>query len=156
MDTGSERMLASADVAFAMRAAQTANAQIQLGRLALTKAQSPAVKQFGRNMVAVNTKANDQLNGIARNQAMTLPANMDSRYQAQYDRLQLLSGSEFDKVYMTDMLKDHRALVKAFMNEVKKGKDTAIKNFAAQNFDGLEQHLAAAQSITAQLMSSRS
>jgi putative membrane protein len=152
MDRGSERMLASPDVAFAMKAAQDGVAEVQLGRLAVEKAQNPIVRQFGQRMVDDGREANNRLNQIAKQQDMMLPANMAAGNQAQYDRLEPLSGDKFDQAYIKAMLKVLPTAIKAFSTEAKKGKDSAIRSFAAQNFESLQHQLAAAKSIAAGLM----
>ena len=73
IDQGSSEMLRSADVAFAMKAAQGGVAEVRMGKLAAEKANSADVKAFGRQMVADHTKANDDLNSVAQKKAMTLP-----------------------------------------------------------------------------------
>lgn len=153
MDRGSERMLASPDVAFAIRAAQGTTAEIQLGQLAMKKAENPGVREFALRVVRDRTKTGEQLEQIAKQQHITLPGNMASNNQAQYDKLQLLSGSRFDEAYIDDMVNDHRADSKSFFKEGKNGKDPTIRNFAGELLPSIDQELAAAKSIRAELIS---
>jgi putative membrane protein len=153
LDRGSEQMLASPDVAFVIKAAQSTTAEIQLGQLAIEKAENPSVREFAQRVVRDRTKAGEQLKQIAKQQHMTLPANMTAGNQAQYDKLQLLSGRRFDQTYMNDMVNDHRADSKSFFKEGKNGKEPAIRNFAAELLPTIEEQLAAAKSIHAELIS---
>jgi putative membrane protein len=155
-DTGSERMLATPDVAFAINAAQSGTAEIKMGQLALSKSANPAVRKFGQQMIDDHTKANDRLKEIARQQSITLPANMKAKDQARYIKLQTLFGVRFDQAYIKAMLKDHEDDIKAFRKEVKSGKDPAIESFAAQTLPMLQEHLSAAKAVDAEVMSSGS
>lgn len=153
MDRGSERMLASPDVAFAIRAAQSTTAEIQLGQLAIKKAENPGVREFATRVVRERAKAGEQLKQIAKRQNIMLPRNMTAKSQAQYDKLQLLSGPRFDQTYINDMVNDCRADSKSFFKEGKNGKDPVIRNFAAESLPTIDQELAAAKSIHVELIS---
>jgi putative membrane protein len=151
VDTGSKKMLSSADTSFAMKAAQGGLAEVQLGQLAVNKASNPAVKQFGQRMIDDHTKANDQLKQIAQEQNITLPETLNAKDQALHDKLQNLSGPQFDKEYMKAMVKDHEEDIKEFEKESDKGKDPAIKSFASQTLPTLKEHLEMAKTTDAQL-----
>ncbi|HTU44034.1 MAG TPA: DUF4142 domain-containing protein [Bryobacteraceae bacterium] len=146
-DTGSNKMMKSSDTRFAMKAAQGGVAEVQLGQLAAQKASNPEVKAFGQQMVEDHGKADDQLKSVAAHENMTLPTTPDSKDQALYNKLQNLSGADFDKLYVKSMVKDHQEDVKEFQKEADKGKDPQIKNFAAQTLPVLQQHLSKIQSI---------
>lgn len=146
-DMGSDKMMKSPDARFAMKAAQGGMAEVQLGQLAGQKASNPEVKAFGQQMVDDHSKANDQLKSVAAKENMTLPSTPDSKDQALYTKLQNASGAEFDKLYVKSMVKDHQEDVKEFQKEADKGKNSQIKNFAAQTLPVLQQHLSKIQSI---------
>ncbi len=135
------------DSRFAMKAAQGGMAEVKLGQLAQDKGSSDSVKQFGKKMVDDHSKANDQLKSVAAKENMTLPTEMDAKDQAIYDRLSKLSGAAFDRAYARDMVRDHKEDVADFQKEANKGKDDAIKNFAAQTLPTLQEHLKMAQGL---------
>ena len=141
MDQGASKMMKSADTHFAMKAAQGGMAEVKLGQLAAQKAGSPDVKAFGQHMVDDHTKANDQLNSVAQDEGITLPADVNGKQQALYDRLSKLSGADFDKQYVKAMVSDHQEDVKDFQKEANSGKDEKIKSFASQTLPVLQQHL---------------
>jgi putative membrane protein len=150
-DTGSNKMMKSADAKFAMDAAQGGMAEVQLGQLAAQKASNPDVKAFGQQMVDDHTKANDQLKSAAAQENMTLPTTLDAKDQKLMTKLQGLSGADFDRTYVRAMVKDHQEDVKEFQKEADKGKDPQIKNFASQTLPVLQQHLSKIQSIQSNL-----
>jgi putative membrane protein len=131
---------------FVMKAAQGGMAEVQLGQLAKEKASSADVKSFADRMVTDHTKANDELKQIAGQKNITLPTQMDARSQATYDRLSKLSGAEFDRAYMKDMVQDHRMDVNEFRKEAQSGSDPDVKAFAAKTLPTLQEHLQQAQS----------
>jgi len=139
--------LRSSDKKFVDEAAQGGMAEVELGRLATQKASNDEVKKFGQRMVDDHTKANQQLSQIAGSKGMQLPQDLSSKDKATVDRLSKLSGAEFDKAYMADMVKDHKKDVSAFQHESRSGSDPEIKNFAAQTLPTLQEHLSQAQSI---------
>jgi putative membrane protein len=148
-DSGSNKMMKSSDARFAMKAAQGGMAEVQLGQLAAQKASNPDVKAFGQQMVDDHTKANDQLKSVAGQENMSLPTTLDAKDQALMTKLQNASGSDFDRMYVKAMVKDHQEDVKEFQKEADKGKDQNIKNFASQTLPVLQQHLSKIQGIQA-------
>jgi len=119
---------------------------VQLGQLAAQRAQSPEVKQFGQRMVTDHTAANDKLKQVASQKGVTLPADLDSSSRREYDKLEKLSGSKFDREYMSHMVSDHKKDVKEFESEAKSGKDADLKTFASTTLPTLQEHLKMAQS----------
>jgi putative membrane protein len=151
MDNGTKKMMTSPDTQFEMHAAQGGLAEVKLGQLAVEKAGNPDVKAFGQKMIDDHTKANDQLKSIAEKERMTLPSTMNAKDQALYDKLSKESGAEFDKKYMSSMVKDHEEDVKEFKKEATKGKDPQLKQFAEQTTPILEGHLEMAKSTDAKV-----
>ena len=138
--------LSSGDRKFIEKAAQGGLAEVQLGKLAADKAASPEVKQFGQRMVDDHTKANDQLKQIATSKGVNLPTELDRSTQREMDRLNKLSGAEFDREYMKHMVSDHKKDVSEFKSEANRAKDPSVKQFAATTLPTLQQHLELAQS----------
>jgi putative membrane protein len=133
------------DNTFATNAAEGGMAEVQLGNLAKDHASSPDVKSFGQTMVDDHTKANDELKSIAAKKNITLPASLNAKDQATYDRLSKLNGAAFDKAYMRDMVSDHRTDVKEFQNEADHGADPDLKSFAGKTLPTLQHHLQLAE-----------
>lgn len=126
---------------FANEAAQGGMAEVELGRLAAQKATDPSVRAFGQRMVADHSKASAELKAIATKKNMQLPSDMNSDQKSEMDKLAKLSGAEFDKEYMSAMVKDHEDDVKAFETQSKDGNDADVKAFAAKTLPTLQDHL---------------
>jgi len=131
----------AADETFVTKAAKGGMAEVQLGKLATEKASSAEVKKFGQRMVDDHGKANDELKTLAQSKNITLPTDLDPKDKALHDRLEKLSGAEFDKAYMHEMLNDHLKDVSEFRTESKSGKDADVKAWAAKTLPTLEEHL---------------
>jgi len=142
----SNKATTTPDEHFIREAAMGGMAEVELGKLAATKASSAEVKTFAQKMVDDHSKAGDELKTIAEKKNIAWPAALDSSHKATYDRLSKLSGAEFDKAYMSDMLKDHKMDVSAFRKESQTGKDPEVKAFASKTLPTLEDHLSSAES----------
>jgi putative membrane protein len=140
-----------ADQRFAIKAAQGGKAEVELGQLATQKAQDPSVKQFGQRMVDDHTKANDQLKSVAQSKGITLPTDLNAKDKALKTKLESANGAQFDREYMSAMVKDHKEDVAEFQKEANSGKDPDIKNFASQTLPILQDHLKMAQESAAKV-----
>ena len=139
--------LAPKDGRFMHNAAIGGMLEVQLGKLAEQKAESKDVKDFGARMAADHGKANAELEQIAKRKGVTLPAKLDPKHQKNVDRLSKLSGAKFDRVYMAEMVKDHRHDAAAFKWASRHVKDPDVKNFAAKTLPVVEDHLKMAKDI---------
>jgi putative membrane protein len=135
------------DQKFAKAAATGGMAEVKLGQLAVEKADSSKVKDFGKRMVADHSKANEKLKSIAGEKSISLPSDVSAKDKALYDRLSAMSGANFDKAYMSAMLKDHKTAVADFEQEANSGSDEKIKSFASDTLPTLKEHLQMATDV---------
>jgi putative membrane protein len=138
---------AADDRAFAAKAAAGGLAEVKLGQLAADKASSDDVKKFGQMMVDDHSKANDQLKDIAQQKNITLPEKLNSEDQKVFDRLSKLSGAEFDRAYIKDMVSDHQKDVREFKHAASSLSDPELKEFASSTLPTLEKHLQDARQV---------
>ncbi|MFN2529876.1 MAG: DUF4142 domain-containing protein [Pyrinomonadaceae bacterium] len=122
-------------------------AEVELGRLAAQKGQSADVKRFGQRMVMDHTKANNEVKQLAKSKSVTLPAELTAEQKANRDRLNKLSGADFDREYITLMVEDHDKAVSAFQDEAQSGSDAEIKAFATKTLPTLQEHQRMAKDI---------
>src|SRR3954454_10112939 len=148
--TGSANRM-GADSTFITKAAVGGLAEVKLGQLATQKASNADVKAFGQQMVDDHGKANDELKQLASSKGITLPTDIDAKDQAKYDRLSKLSGAEFDRAYMREMVSDHRMHVSEFRRESERGSDPDVKAWAAKTLPTLEHPLQMAESADAKV-----
>lgn len=115
------------DKQFLTNASQGNYDEIQLGKLAEEKATNPAVKAFGRRMVTDHTRLTEKMKPYADSWAISAPNALSSDAQKEYNKLQGLSGKDFDKEYISDMVTDHSHDLDAFTKEVKDTKDAKFR-----------------------------
>lgn len=135
------------DLKFAEEAAKGGLLEVQLGELATEQAKSEEVVDFGQRMVEDHGAANEQLKAIAEAKGITLPDSLDQDQQHTLDELSKLSGEEFDRTYMDEMVKDHEVDVAAFRLQAESGEDPDLRAFAEETLPTLEEHLSLAQEI---------
>ena len=132
---------------FIEEAAASGMAEVRLGDLAQQKASNAEVKQFAQQLVKEHTKANSELEQIAAAQNVTPPQELKSKHQKAYDKLSKLSGDEFDKAFVKQMVQDHQAAVKLFERGSKNVTDPQVKQFASSTLPKLQNHLEEARRL---------
>ncbi len=126
---------------FMTEAAKGGMAEIELSKLATTKAQNAEVKKYAQQMIQDHTNASAELKQLAGKKNVTLPTELDAEHKAIKDRLSGLSGAEFDKAYVNAMVSDHEKTVNLFKTQADGGTDADAKAFAAKTLPKLQGHL---------------
>ncbi|MEO8257677.1 MAG: DUF4142 domain-containing protein [Acidobacteriota bacterium] len=129
------------DQAFVVQTAKSGMAEVELGKLASEKASSAKVKAFAQRMVTDHGKAGDELKALAATKQIVLPAMPDPEHKAMHDRLAQLSGAEFDRAYVREMVAGHRKAVDSFTMESTSGKDNDLKAWAMKTLPTVREHL---------------
>jgi putative membrane protein len=139
------------DKQFLTNASQSNFDEIQLGKLAEQKASNPDVKAFGRRMVTDHTKLTENMKPFATSWGINPPTALSSDAQKEYDKLQGMSGQDFDKEYISDMVSDHSKDLDAFTKEVKDTKDAKFKAAVEQGKSVVAAHKNMAYSLKKKL-----
>lgn len=134
---------------FLTEAAQGGMAEIELGRLAATKAQNAEIKKYAQMMVDDHSKANAELKTLAAKKNVTLPADSGATHKAILDKLKGLTGADFDKAYVEEMVEDHEKDVAEFKDQAEDSPDPDVKAFAAKTLPIFQKHLDAIKAIQA-------
>lgn len=134
-----------ADMHFAREAAQGGMLEVELGKIAVQKASNDRIKQFGQRMIDDHTKLNNELKTVAAKDNITLPTSLDAKHQAIVDKFSNLSGTQFDRTYARDMVKDHQQDIADFEKEANNGTNPDLKSFASMALPTLREHLHLAQ-----------
>jgi putative membrane protein len=154
MSNAASSVTGTSDSSFVNEAAVGGMAEVELGKLAASKATSADVKKFGQMMVTDHTAANNELKTLAAKKNWTLPTDLDSSHKSTMDELKGLSGAEFDKEYVEEMVDDHEKDVSAFEDKAKNATDPDLKAFAEKTLPVLRKHLDAIKAIQAKMNNS--
>jgi putative membrane protein len=115
------------DKKFLAMAAQSDQNEIALSQLADQKATNPDVKAFAEKMVIDHTKMTESMKPFADSWGLTPPSGPDTDHQKELDKLNGLSGADFDKEYIGQMVTDHTKALSAFTTEAKDTKDMKFR-----------------------------
>jgi putative membrane protein len=142
--------LSQDDRKFMEEAAAGGMAEVKLGQLAMQKSSTPAIREFGRWMATDHSMANNELKQVAQQLGVELPAKIDAEHQQKYDRLSGMSGAQFDREYIKEMLADHQKDVPQFQKMAQSARSPELKAFAQKVTPALQQHLAEAQDLSSE------
>ena len=129
------------DAKFAVDAANGGMTEVELSKLATTKAVNADVKEFANMMVMDHGKANEELKGIAATKNITLPDSVNADSKNAIEDLSKKSGADFDKAYVDKMVSDHKSTVDMFESASKNLKDPELKAFADKTLPVIKGHL---------------
>lgn len=135
------------DSIFAAKAAEGNLAEIEMGNIALKKGRSKQVKNFGLMMIKDHGKANTKLIAIAAAKKLALPTKPGADEQKMLAELAQKSGNDFDKLYVSMMIDDHKTDVSDFTIATTKIQDPDIKVYAKKTLPVLQKHLDAINAI---------
>lgn len=132
-------------------AAQGGMAEVELGKLAASKATNAEVKQFAQMMVTDHTKANTELKTLAAKKNVVLPTEVSSSHKSLMEDLNKKTGVDFDKAYVDAMVDDHEEDVEFFQDKSEDSSDADVKAFAAKTLPTLKMHLEKIKAIQAKM-----
>ena len=125
-------------------------AEIATAKIALGKSANPEVKGFAQRMVDDHTKAQAEVQALAKAKGVELPTELNVKYKAKSAMLQALKGEIFNRTYIkqsgrTDHLDTHSKL-KGSLDELK---DPDVKALVTKIRPIVEQHLIMAEEMIA-------
>jgi len=154
---------------FATELVQANMLELQTSRLAVDRARSEEVKQFAQQLITAHQQMQDRLRtlirggaqpqGGANNQAGTantggndrsgnagglndsiFSANLDNRWQSELNRLQNVSGAEFDRAYVQTQQRIHDRTIRLLEGYQQNGDHQQLKTFAQESLQKVRQH----------------
>lgn len=129
------------DKMFVRKAAEGGLAEVQLGKLAAEKGASEEVKSFGQKMVEEHAQLNKEVAELADTIGTMVPKKMGKADQAEYEKLNGLSGEDFDKEYIAYMVKDHHEDLREFRVASTSTTDSAVKGVADHGARLIHEHM---------------
>jgi putative membrane protein len=138
-----------ADKEFLRTATQEGIADVKLGQLAGEKG-SPAVKTFAQKIVADHETMNKDLAKVADSLGVLLPGKMSKDEQAEYDKLNGLSGKNFDTEYLTFILKAHWTKLHDYYMEASVANDPGLAAEVVKDMKVMHDHLGMINQVASQ------
>ena len=130
-----------ADRAFVAKVSQGGMYEVELGKLAETKAQSQDIKDQGNTEAHDHMLVGDKLKSIVESNGMEFPKQLNAEFQTRLDAISSLPVNKFEPAYIEDMKKIHAADGAAFAKEATSGTNPDLKAFAAETYRIVQRHL---------------
>jgi putative membrane protein len=162
LDIASAQSAPTDEHRFVPQAAMANMAEIQLGHLAVKKAQDPRVRKFGQMMVDEHVKAQKDLADAASGVGIQWPKQLDASHKQIHQRLSRLSKEQFDREYMKTMIDGHRDVEKMLAArsgapplDAQKSADSAlaaqVNQWALKTLPTVRAHLSEAEQLYGEL-----
>lgn len=119
------------DVQFIVNATKINLEEIQLSQLAQQRATLADVKLMGAIMEATHTKSLNALTELAKKKLITIPAEPIDNSRKAYQKLNNMTGIDFDNRYCEMMVDGHKYAVQTFEKASAQSSDTDIKYWTA-------------------------
>jgi putative membrane protein len=126
-------------------------AEVQVGELARIRGKSEGVRTFGATLIVDHAAANRRAMAVATNVGVTPPTQPSTLQTVGYKTLSILSGSNFDKKLLDDMLKDHKKDIHAYEQHLD-SQDPAVAAYAKKILPALKKHLEIAQELRSSMV----
>lgn len=140
----------SSDAKFMITAAEGGLAEVEMGRMALERASSEAVKQYAQRMIDDHARTGDELKQLAATKGIRLPTGPSPRQMSLMEKLRQKTGADFDRMYIKEGgVKAHQSMEKLFQKESTQGKDADVRAFAAKTLPAVQEHLRMARDMSA-------
>ena len=124
---------------------------IRLGELALKNSENPEVKAYAQMMITAHAKANDQLLAVAKEHNIDFPPAPPAAAFKLSQTMLSMKGSEFDKVYMGELVKDHTNALAALKKASGEVKDDLLTAYVEGGEKMMTKHLKMAKEIDEKL-----
>jgi putative membrane protein len=133
---------------FVEQAAAASLADVRLGELAAEKELSAEVQEFGRQLVTDHRQAGEELKSIAEAQNLEVPDELPAAEEEAVDRLAGLSGEEFEREFLDQVVAGHEQAVELFRRaSTSTGLGAELQQFASRTLPSLERHLEHARQL---------
>jgi len=134
--TGQQMM----DNQFVRSATEAGIGDIKISELAVKKG-SPFIKDLAQKMMSDHISINKDLATVADSMGVMLPRKMGKDQQVEYDKLNGLSGKEFDAEYVTYMARAHFKDLHSFHSEASAASDPALQEQVVKALKTMHEHI---------------
>lgn len=136
----------SADAGFVQEQLKMGQAEVDLGKLAQERGGHADVKKYGEMMETDHRMADEELKTIAG--LRTEPSkDAHGAHSDLREELSKLSGPEFDRRYIEEMIEDHEKTIDDLEKKSEGADDPQVREWAAKTLPKMRQHLAKAKAV---------
>jgi putative membrane protein len=128
------------DKQFVRAAAENGMADVKLGSLAVEKG-GPDVKELAQKLVDDHTAMNKEMDTVADTLGVMLPKKLNKEAQAEYEKLNGLSGKDFDTEYLTYTVKAHWQTRHSYYMEATAAADPDLQSQVIKDMETMHEHL---------------
>jgi len=140
-ESGNTLALSAHDREFATKAAEHGLREIELARIAVSRATTEPVKSYAQMLIDDHEEAQEQLENLTRIKHLDLRPRLDKEYEADKNRLQQLEWAEFDATYVSMMIADHEVAIDLFSHTADEAQDAELRRWASSTLPKLQHHL---------------
>ena len=144
---GAARPAIGQDAQFLLGMAQASVNDIAAGRLAVRKAELPAVRAFGERIVNEHNALLGEAAGLARAHNVPLPKLPDLAHQGQLSELASLPGFSFDRSFLQKMVEDHGRTLALLQQVAAETKDPDLRAQSEMAIPHVQEHLEIARRL---------
>jgi putative membrane protein len=137
------------ELSYLYQAIEGQQAEVALGQMAVQKASSDEVKQFGARMMQDHLRASEELGKLTTQEGIRETGELSMPHQRIQRMLSQLSGMDFDKAYMAFMVRDHIKLIGDWEQRSPTLADPRVKHWIAGLLPVLKDHLEQGRTIAA-------
>lgn len=136
---------------FLVKVATCNHAAIAIGKMAEKQADSADVKVLAVHLVKDHQGSYDKLAELLKTRKVGVVAGTEAETKSTIQRLGKLEGAEFDKEYLQWVVKEHRAGILLFENQIKHGTEADINAYAKETLVTCRNHLQKAEKLAKSL-----
>lgn len=136
------------------------DAEISAGTLAKTRAESPEVRAFAKDMIDDHNKNNEAEKSVLSKIEGTQSASNEMSQKIRTEtatrmkKLENMSGSAFDQAYISQQIAMHKQLLADLNNQfIPAAKDEKLKDYLQSTRQHVSRHLLSAQQVLATMNS---
>lgn len=127
------------DLSFLRNAHPLAEVSLAAARLAVVKGESESARKLGRDIIADQTTANEELKRLASQHGIALPQGLSAGRREALARLERASGPDFDREYLKLQKEKSDAALELFRQQARSGTGP-FKTYAEATLLRLQEH----------------
>ena len=138
---------AFADTTYIRQAMRANFTEVALGRGAEDDAENSSVKEFAKRMISDHNEANEKWVSLGNKNHMKFELKLSPEGEAAAERLKDLDDAEYDRAYMTEMIRLHEQNLVNLQRMEQSASSSEVRQLASTSAAATREHLALAQQV---------